>query len=318
MNFYVYHYCDPESGTPFWVGKGCRRRAYQHLSQSKNPHHKSYDTFFYRKLRKMLLFGINPDIKIVKDQLKEEEAFDLEMSDIKRIGRRDQGKGPLTNLTDGGEGASGHKHTEETKRKVSEANLGKVISKETRQRLREANLGKKHTEESKLRMSNSHLGKTLSETHRRKIGKAHKDKVTSEETRQKMSQSQPSRRPVEGFDKLGNMVCQFNGVNRVVKGGFSLTCVSSCLAGHQKTHRDLYWRYSNQSNEKPTEETLKKAFIVTTRVPVSCFDSFGKLVAQFDSGRAVTKMGFSPTCVSNCLKGYAKTHKGLYWRYSHA
>ncbi|TET11561.1 MAG: hypothetical protein E3J82_05530 [Candidatus Thorarchaeota archaeon] len=244
MNFYVYHYCDPESRTPFYIGKGKGRRAFCHLNNCNRPCDSNYSTLFYRKLRKMLSAGAKPIIKIVKDRLGEKEAFDLEASDIKRIGRRNLGEGPLTNLTDGGEGASGHRHSEESKLKMREAILGTVRSKKTRQRMREANLGRKHTEEAKLRMSNSHLGTTLSKAHRRKIGEAHRGKITNQETRQKMSASQ-TRKPIEGFDVLNNLVCQFEGVRKVTEGGFSLSSVSNCLAGRQKTHRGLSWRYHN-------------------------------------------------------------------------
>ena len=113
MSFYVYHYCDPESGIPFYVGKGKGQRGYVHLSQCENPHNNSYNTIFYRKLRKMFSMGIDPDIKIVKDNLEEKEALEFEVSEIKRIGRRVCGNGPLCNLNDGGDrgGMSGYHHS---------------------------------------------------------------------------------------------------------------------------------------------------------------------------------------------------------------
>ncbi len=244
MSFYVYHYCDPKSGTPFYVGKGCGLRAQNHLTLCKNSRYKSYDTFFYRKLRKMLLLGNNPNIKFVKEHLEEQEALEFEISEIKRIGRRDTNEGPLTNLTDGGEGASGHKMSDETKQKLREITLGKVRSKETRQRMREATLGMKHTEETKQRMSTIGKGRKYTKETRQRMSKSQRGKITSQETRRKMSASQP-RKPVEGFDIPNNLVCQFEGVGRVVDGGFRKQCVSACLNGRQKTHKGLFWRYSH-------------------------------------------------------------------------
>lgn len=261
MSFYIYHYCDPESGTPFWVGKGKGRRAFCHLNNCKRLCDSSYNTFFYRKLRKMLLSDINPDIKIVRDQLEEKEALDLEMSDIKRIGRRDQGKGPLTNLTDGGEGASGFTHSEEAKQRMSKAHLGKILSKETRQRMSEVHMGKKHTEETKQKIGKIHKGKVISEKTKQRMSKVQKGKVTSEETKQKLRKANLGkviseetrqkmsenhfRRSVSCSDLMGNFVKQFDSIKTVIEDGFNPTCVSNCLAGRRKTHGGLHWRYSN-------------------------------------------------------------------------
>ena len=57
------------------------------------------------------------------------------------------------NCTDGGEGTSGFKMSDETKRKIGNANKGKVVTEEQRKVQREAHKGSKHTEESKLKIS---------------------------------------------------------------------------------------------------------------------------------------------------------------------
>jgi hypothetical protein len=58
---------------------------------------------------------------------------------IKTIGRADLKLGPLTNMTDGGEGSSNR--SEETKRKYSEKMKGKPKSPEHKQHLSEARMG---------------------------------------------------------------------------------------------------------------------------------------------------------------------------------
>ena len=91
------------------------------------------------------------------------------------------------NLTLGGFGSIGYKHTEETKKKISIANSGKKSSW----------YGKKHLEESKRKMSESHKGKKLSEKHKRKMSEALKGeknhfygKHHSEKMKRKMSELQ--------------------------------------------------------------------------------------------------------------------------------
>ena len=100
-----------------------------------------------------------------------EEAAAREIELIALYGRRDLGRGPLTNLTDGGEygvpGSTfniGRKHSAETRAKLSEQRKGnthlrgKKLSAETRAKMSVAAKGNqnakglKHTEETKARI----------------------------------------------------------------------------------------------------------------------------------------------------------------------
>lgn len=94
------------------------------------------------------------------------------------------------NLTSGGD----HKiPSEETRRKLSEANKGKKrppFSAEHRRKISEATKGRrKHSAESRRKLSESHKGKTLSEEHRRKISEAQKGRQISAEHRRKLLES---------------------------------------------------------------------------------------------------------------------------------
>ncbi len=91
------------------------------------------------------------------------------------------------NLTLGGFGSIGYKHTEETKKKISIANGGK----------KSIWYGKKHSEESKRKMSESHKGIKPSDETKRKLSKAFKGeknhfygKHHSEKMKRKMSELQ--------------------------------------------------------------------------------------------------------------------------------
>ncbi len=229
-DFYVYCYYEPdvhpEYGLPFYVGKGQKQRAYMHLTGCKCLSNRSYGSIFYRKLRKMLSLGIAPDIEIVMDHLPEDEALTLEKTMIHFIGRRNRGEGPLCNLGSGGEqgGMSGHTHSEETKQKMREAHLGKVFTGDHRKNLSESHRGYKPTKESRRNQAEAQRGRTH-----------------SEETKQRIRLAQ-RRRPISGFDSEGNLVCQFDAIQEAIKGGYTPSCISSCLAGHRKTHRNLVWR----------------------------------------------------------------------------
>lgn len=109
-DFYVYVYRDPFTMAPFYIGKGLNGRADQHLMEAKderNTPENYYNSFKLRKIRKILDQGKDPIIERVCEGMTEDDAFELEVFLISEIGRRVLDEGPLTNLTDGGEGFSG-------------------------------------------------------------------------------------------------------------------------------------------------------------------------------------------------------------------
>jgi hypothetical protein len=63
--------------------------------------------------------NLMPIVIKYKSDMDEKESLDLEMDMIKCIGRKDKNLGPLTNLTDGGEGMSGYIMKEEQKEKIT-------------------------------------------------------------------------------------------------------------------------------------------------------------------------------------------------------
>lgn len=73
------------------------------------------------------------------------------------------------NITDGGEGVNGFKHSETSKEKMRKAklgeknpNFGKHKSEETKEKMRKSAIGKKMSEEAKIKMrENAHLAKAV-------------------------------------------------------------------------------------------------------------------------------------------------------------
>jgi hypothetical protein len=171
-NFYAYIHARPttvDANGVFYIGKG------------KGDRYKdfSHRTFYHKNIvnkygKENLLIG---KIYCSSEQI----AKDLEIGLIKCF-KRMQVK--LANFTDGGEGLSGYKHREETKRKQSISRLGRKISLETKEKLRLANLGKpgtflgkKHSEETKRKISLLKLGKP-NPSARRKMEQWVKDKIS--------------------------------------------------------------------------------------------------------------------------------------------
>lgn len=96
-NFYVYVFLREDRYSPYYVGKGSGKR---YLERKRTCCYRPKD--------------LSRVVKI-KEGLTEEESFELENFYIKFWGRKDLGTGILYNLTDGGEGPSGYRHTEESK-----------------------------------------------------------------------------------------------------------------------------------------------------------------------------------------------------------
>ena len=127
--FYVYAFLR-EDRTPYYIGKGTGNRAWDKRRRISPPTDSSR-------------------IIILTNSLTEIEAFDEEIRLIQFHGRKDLGTGILRNLTDGGEGTSGYKHTgkklsPEHIANLSAANTGKHRSPESRAKMSAAKSGEKH------------------------------------------------------------------------------------------------------------------------------------------------------------------------------
>ncbi len=168
--FYTYAYLR-EDKTPYYIGKGKEDRIYSKQKNIKPPKDKSRVIY-------------------LKQNLTEEEAFKHEIYMIDVFGRKDLGTGILHNRTGGGDGTSGRITSEETRKRISEAN--KNPSEETRKKMSEAN--KNPSEETRRKLSESRKKRITSKETRRKISEAHKGKTRSEETRRKISELKKGRK----------------------------------------------------------------------------------------------------------------------------
>ncbi len=119
---YLYRHIRLDKNEPFYIGIGTDdeyKRAYNFHNRSNHWKNVTHKTSY--------------EVEILLDNISWEEACHKEIEFISLYGRKDLGKGPLVNLTDGGEGFLGYKHTETAKNTISQKLLGKI----------------KHTEEQK-------------------------------------------------------------------------------------------------------------------------------------------------------------------------
>ena len=144
-NYYTYAYLR-EDRTPYYVGRGKGDRAYRRHWRSR-----ARSGYFDPPSKDRIL--------ILKKNLTEEDANKHEKYMIFVFGRKDNKTGILRNLTNGGEGTSGVKMTEDRLMK-----LKRPKSEEHKQKLR-----KPKSEEYKKKMRDIKKGTKLSAEHKEKI-----------------------------------------------------------------------------------------------------------------------------------------------------
>lgn len=106
---------------PFYVGMGSFNRPYEHLAEARRSTRKTHKL---NKIRRILKTHESYGVTLIGAPLTRKQAISLEIRAIAVIGRHDLGEGPLTNKTNGGEGASGAKRT-----KKQRSNHGKAFRK---------------------------------------------------------------------------------------------------------------------------------------------------------------------------------------------
>lgn len=120
--FYVYKLIDPKTGLPFYVGKGTGNRIKHHEQQKDRIYQTTAhnNRLLKNKINKVL--RESGSIRYQQHYVQtEQQAFDIEIALIKRYGRRDIKTGILCNMTNGGDGVSGHVRSAAWKQQMRES-----------------------------------------------------------------------------------------------------------------------------------------------------------------------------------------------------
>jgi hypothetical protein len=254
--FYVYKLSI--EGIPFYIGKGTKTESYDRIEYHLKYWEHNCNTKLKNKINK--LKGIF-DVYILFESQNEQECLDLEVKLIKEIGRQN-----LCNLTDGGEGVSGLKHSEESKHKISIWRLGKPLSEETCKRITQNKTGNayklKNIPEGKIEEIYKEkgiydiceeLGLTFNTVKKYLVEKEiyvkfKNQKPNSEQTKIKKSLANKGKRSrsVEQYDLQNNKINEFINMTEAClnlnKPGRVGDIVAVCM-GKQKTAFGFKWKY---------------------------------------------------------------------------
>lgn len=175
----LYQHTRKDDGIIFYIGIGDYKRPFDKRSRNKHWYNivKNHDY----------------NVSILVENITWERACKLEKLMISFYGRKDKKEGFLVNWTDGGEGSvgrkisikqkkaldkTGFKHSEQSRKKMSEYQKGKKINEETRKKMSESQKGNKkflghnHSEETRKKMSESQKNRVFSDLHKKKISES--------------------------------------------------------------------------------------------------------------------------------------------------
>ena len=178
---YVYMLIDSRNNQPFYVGKGAGERCHFHVKEA--VYYKQRKSLKLNKIRSILNDGFEVVVKKIEDNITDAQAIDFECLLIEEM--RDLGI-KLTNMTNGGDGAAGYKHTEEHKQYIKSIMVGREMSEQHK-----ANMRKPKSEEGRKAMSLARQTTTYrpSEETKQKTSIALKGRLFSDEHKAKIKAS---------------------------------------------------------------------------------------------------------------------------------
>lgn len=197
------------------------------------------------------LYGLdNFEMTVLKDDLSNQDELDYwERYYISKLNSRYPNG---YNLTDGGLGTLGFRHTDEEKQKISKAvckarDEGRIYTKERSQKISEANKGKKFSEEHKRKLSE--IAKTRTGEKNPFYGKKHKPEVLAHI-------SELNSKPCYQYNKVtGEYMQEFKNVTYAAKYIKSLSItkateksiahgIQMCCENRYGSSYGYLWKYS--------------------------------------------------------------------------
>ena len=212
-----------------YVGKTVRSLKQRWKEHCSNAEHSHTEMVIYAAIRK---YGPESfDVSVLEEHATSAAMDAAEIRLIAELGTHvslDRGY----NMTLGGDGLSGYKHTEKTKRKMSETRKGRKLSPEHAKAIADGQRGvpRPKVAEARLGAGNPMFGRRQSDEARVKISKGLEGR---------------NNVPVVAMDKMGNVVATYVSMRKAAEavGGQANKIYEVCV-GSRMTHKKLCWKYA--------------------------------------------------------------------------
>ena len=303
-----------------YVGKTMypKQRLYSHIKESKGVRNNHKINW----IKKLLSENKKPKMVLI-DEVDEDwqywEKYWIEQ--FKQWGFN------LTNLTDGGDGGQGYKHTDLTKDKIRKSKLGKPLSKEHKIKISESvkedwENNPREVEKdiiiSKEELYQKYIIDNLSIPKLSKlfgcsestIFRNLKDNNISKDIDVWRDQLVTNQKVVLQYDLSGNFIREFDSVISISdEYGYNSGNIASCCRGVAVSANGYIWRYKDEFLEIDLERLNYQ------KRKIKQYDLKGNLIKSYDSIKDAASFGFNEGNIQDCCVYRLKSHRGFIWRY---
>ena len=321
---FIYALCDPDTEEVRYIGKSnsTRRRYSDHINECRT-NRKSHKISWIKSL---LSKNKKPLMKIL-DEVPEN---DWKLWEIHYIELYRSKGASLTNLTKGGQGGSGYKHTEECKQRMSKSKKGLKLSDEHKNSISEA-VKKKAKETPNYNRSGNNLKQPLDkdllyelyinenlsipeiskklDCSEKKVWDNLQDYGIKKDKRiWKKQCASKSKKIVLQYDISGNLIKEWSSVKEIIKK--LKIKPDKCCRGEVKSAGGFIWRYKDEwfdlCLDKLDEQSRQ----------VSQYDLSGNWVKDFKSIKEASEFtNINQGNIGSCCLGNYKSAGGFIWRY---